>query len=829
MTLSLANRPVVLFVENDAALRTHMGDALRDEFELDLAASGEDALDAASVRPPDLVVTDIVLPGIDGIELVRLLRAQRSTASTPILMTSSRSVHEVGEGFERGADSFLGKPYGEVELRARMRTMLRSLQLRAESVRQQTLMESERRALEERAALLESITDAFYALDEQWRITYVNQRGLDYFGLPREALLGNVFWEVFPQLRGTIAQHEAERAVRDQVSASLEFLSPVSGRWLEVHADPHQRGLAVNFQEITDLKRAETELRASENRLRLMSDALPALISYIDTDYRYRFCNQRYQEWFGVASADILGRTMVEVLGQAAFNMLKPAIDRVLKGETVSLDALVPYRTGGTRNVHIDYIPEKDESGSVRGYYAFVRDITDHKLAEVRLRESEARFRSLADNAPVMVWVTETDGQCSFLSRSWYEFTGHTPATGLGTGWLDALHPEDSLRVHEAFFEANARRGRLRLEYRLRRADGRYAWVIDAASPRFEKGEFLGYIGSVIDIQERREMEERLRALNELLEQRVADVVAERKLFADLVEGTDAFVQVVDFNYRFLAINPASADEFEKIYGVRPKVGDSMLDLLSDKPAHQAAIKAVWARALAGEEFTEMQEFGEQHRRHYEMKFNSLRDRTGRLIGAYQFTYDVTPRIHDQARLIEAQDALRQSQKMETLGQLTGGVAHDFNNLLTPIVGTLDLISRKYAQDARVQRLTGSALQASDRAKTLIQRLLAFARRQLLEPRAVDIAELLHGIRDLLARTLGPRIELAIDADTAVPAAHVDPNQLELALLNLAVNARDAMPEGGLLTIRAREESSPDVRRLPPGRYVRISVEDTGI
>ena len=194
---------------------------------------------------------------------------------------------------------------------------------------------------------------------------------------------------------------------------------------------------------------------------------------------------------------------------------------------------------------------------------------------------------------------------------------------------------------------------------------------MDAAQPRSdEDGGFLGYVGSVIDIQERREIEERLRELNEHLEQRVADVLAERKLLADLVEGTDAFVQVLDLNYRWLAVNRASADEFEHLYGVRPKVGDSMLDLLAATPDVRADVQAVWSRALAGEEFTEMSELGEPsgRRRALEMKFNTLHDKEGGFIGAYQFVYDVTQREKDQQRLIEAQDALRQSQKMETLG-----------------------------------------------------------------------------------------------------------------------------------------------------------------
>jgi PAS domain S-box-containing protein len=600
---------------------------------------------------------------------------------------------------------------------------------------------------------------------------------------------------------------------------------------VEIRAYPHQRGLAVHFTDITDRKRAEERVRESEIQLRTMSDALPALICYVDRDYRYRFCNARYEEWFGVSSAAVVGRTLAEVLGETAFKAIQPLVDRALRGERLTTEVQVPYRTGGTREVQVDYLPNKDEAGVVRGYYALIQDISERKAADMRLKESEMRFRSMADHAPVMVWVTDAAGECTFLSKTWYEFTGQTPEMALGSGWLQAVHPEDAATAERIFRDANGAHRGFRIEYRLRRADGSYRWALDAAQPRLDaNGQFLGYIGSVIDIQERREWEEKLRSLNQALEAQVVHVKAEQKLIADVVEGTDAFVQVVDLDFRWLAINRSSANEFERIFGIHPRVGDSMLEVLAGKPEHLAAVKAVWSRALSGEEFTEINEFGdpERDRRSYEMKYNSLRDKEGRLIGAYQFAYDVTQRIADQLRLAETRDALRQSQKMETLGQLTGGVAHDFNNLLTPIVGALDILSRQYRSDLRAQRLTSGALQAADRAKILIQRLLAFSRRQHLQMQAVDIADLLGGIRELLTRSIGPHIEFSMQVDAQMPPANVDPNQLELALLNLAVNARDAMPDGGALLIHAYEETIAGSKRLAPGRYVRIDVQDSG-
>ncbi len=179
----------------------------------------------------------------------------------------------------------------------------------------------------------------------------------------------------------------------------------------------------------------------------------------------------------------------------------------------------------------------------------------------------------------------------------------------------------------------------------------------------------------------------------------------------------------------------------------------------------------------------------------------------------------------------EADAQLAQAQKMDAIGQLTGGVAHDFNNLLTPIVGSLDLLRRRHKDDERTQRMIGGALQAAERAATLTQRLLAFARRQALQPRAVDIGALIDGLVDLMRRSLGPSIAVTIEIPRHLSSARVDPNQLELALLNLAINARDAMPGGGKLTLTVSEivVDERNMIGLAPDRYVRIAAIDTGV
>ena len=187
-------------------------------------------------------------------------------------------------------------------------------------------------------------------------------------------------------------------------------------------------------------------------------------------------------------------------------------------------------------------------------------------------------------------------------------------------------------------------------------------------------------------------------------------------------------------------------------------------------------------------------------------------------------------RVEERSKALElAHEQLRQSQKVEAIGQLTGGIAHDFNNLLTPILGGLDILQRRGGSDARGQRLIDGALQSAERARVLVQRLLAFARQQPLQPFPVDIAAVVQNMLDLVGSTLGPRVRVVVDVQPDLPRAMADPNQLEMALLNLAVNARDAMPDGGTLTITTGIDDLSGGGGMSPGRYISLSVSDTGV
>ena len=327
------------------------------------------------------------------------------------------------------------------------------------------------------------------------------------------------------------------------------------------------------------------------------------------------------------------------------------------------------------------------------------------------LRESEARFRNMANHAPVMMWISTPAAEFDYLNQPWCEFTGQTLDEAIGVGAWAALHEEDRDGARQAFLDAHAERRPFRAEYRVRTATGEYRWVLSAAVPRFGDDEqFLGYIGSIIDISDRKEAEEILREANVVLERRVAAAIAER--------------------------------------------------------------------------------------------------------------------LHTEAQL-------RQAQKMEAIGKLTGGVAHDFNNVLQVIAGNLHLLSRDVSGNLRAEQRLQTAVAATARGSRLASQLLAFGRRQPLSPKTVNLGRLIRGIDDMLRRSLGESVEIETVITGGLWNTFVDTVQVENALLNLAINARDAMQGHGKLTIEAGNAFLDDVyvARHPdvtPGQYVMVAVTDTG-
>jgi PAS domain S-box-containing protein len=238
-------------------------------------------------------------------------------------------------------------------------------------------------------------------------------------------------------------------------------------------------------------------------------------------------------------------------------------------------------------------------------------------IAERRLRDSEQRFRLMADAVLQIVWITDAAGQVEFFNRHWFDYTSaiDEPATAAEIA-ARFVHPEDAALTAAAFDASRHSGTTYTVEHRIRSASGAYRWFLVRGEPYRDPttGEVVRWFGASVDIHDRKVAEAALRELNDTLEQRVEAALAERKFWADVSESADALIAALAPGHRFLAANKAYLDEFQRIYGMRPKVGDCLLDLLAGMPEHRDAALAIWDRALAGEEFTSVQEFGNPER-----------------------------------------------------------------------------------------------------------------------------------------------------------------------------------------------------------------------
>jgi PAS domain S-box-containing protein len=345
-------------------------------------------------------------------------------------------------------------------------------------------------------------------------------------------------------------------------------------------------------------------------------------------------------------------------------------------------------------------------------------------------------------------------------------------------------------------------------------------WFSFSYSPvRDEEGRVNGIIGIVNDMTAKVSAERRDKA--------------ERDLHATVFNATDTLILVSDLDFNILAINPANVAAFERVYGVRPAVGDNMLDLLADQPECQAEVRDGWARGLSGEEVTFVQEFGNSDltRTWFEVTFRPLRNDAGERVGAYQFVTDITARRRGEAALAEAQDQLRQSQKLEAIGQLTGGVAHDFNNLLTVIRGSVDLLRRDQLSQDKRARYIDAIGDTADRAAKLTGQLLTFARRAALTTEMFDAGVSLEEVAAMIGTMTGSRVKLDIQLPQEPFFIVADRSQFDTAIVNMGINARDAMGGEGRLTIATGPVSGiPAIRghAAVAGDFIAVTITDTG-
>ncbi len=387
------------------------------------------------------------------------------------------------------------------------------------------------------------------------------------------------------------------------------------------------------------------------------------------------------------------------------------------------------------------------------------------------------------------------------------------------------MHPDDVEARGRAWAAAIAIGTLYETEFRIRRADGTYRWFLVRAEPiRDAAGAVVRWVGTNTDIEDRRRAVAQLERLNETLEQQVEERTRDRDRMWRL--STDVML-VADFQARIEAVNPAWTTLFG--WSEAELVGGDFMGLVHpDDVAPTLAEVGKLAQGITTLRFENR----------YRRKDGGYRWLSWTAVPGESHIHAVGRDIQAEKEAAQAlartEEALRQSQKMEAVGQLTGGLAHDFNNLLTGIAGSLELLQTRMSQGrlTDLDRYINAAQGASKRAAALTHRLLAFSRRQTLDPKPTDVNALVHGMEDLVRRTVGPAVHIEVVGAAGLWPALVDPNQLENALLNLCINARDAMPEGGRITIETAnkwlDDRAAKERDLPQGQYLSLCVTDTG-
>ena len=546
------------------------------------------------------------------------------------------------------------------------------------------------------------------------------------------------------------------------------------------------------------------------------------------------FANRAFQELCGYSSDELVGRNCRFLQGEATDPEQIEKIRIALKEGNDFAHPIINYRRDGTTFVNDLYISSVyDNDGKLIYRFGSQLDITEYHDSVKALARSETHYRTLFEAIDQGFCIVEFfDGPYGALSDYLHieANLGYERQTGISNvvgQTIRAMAPDEADGWVDLYGSVLRTGKPIRFEREFVLA-GR---PIEVSAHRIEPASLNQVAILFSDISDRRQKEQGLRDHATGLEEQVATQAADVRLFGDIIQASVAPICAFDTEFRLIAFNQAHSDEFFRVTGHRVRLGDVFPDLL---PPEQAQImRAMMARALSGEIYTLTEEFGAPTlgKIYWEVSYTPLRDKDGTIIGAFHYARDITTRLRAEAELATAEDSLRQSQKMEAVGQLTGGVAHDFNNLLTVIRSAADLLKRPDLQMERRDRYIAAISETVDRAAKLTGQLLAFARRQALQPVAFDTRDRVRALIEMMGTLTGSRIEVSTDLPDKGCLVHADPSQFDTALVNLAVNARDAMDGAGriLLTVRHVEEI-PAVRSHASrtGPHMAVSLGDTG-
>lgn len=551
------------------------------------------------------------------------------------------------------------------------------------------------------------------------------------------------------------------------------------------------------------------ELRDKNFILDAVIDGAADAIFVKDRDGRVLLANRAAGRVYGIDPAHLIGKTVTDLFVPTTAAAMAESDRAVIeRGEVCDVDQTFDLQ-GGRRIVHTYKTPYRDGDGNIVGVIGIARDITERRRAEEALRESEERLRLLLSGVAVGIGVEDLEGRTITPNEGLARMLGYTPREILAMRFTEYTHPDYAERDAALFREmAAGKRDGYQMEKRYIARDGRIVWGrLTRTVVRDERGAPRYCLGMLEDITERKRAEVALRESEERFAKAFRASPAPMSI-SRIDNGL-----ILDVNDEWLSMLGFSRDE--TIGRTSTELGCwgglTHRDAFVDRLRKEGSFRGFEAGVLTKR--------GEERR--VILAGEAIDDE--RLLLVF---HDVTERLRMESRLAHAQ-------KMEALGQLTGGVAHDFNNLLQIVHARLEIVHSTLKSGDPARSHLESALAAAQRGGTLTQQLLSFSRRQLLLPRTVDANGLIEGMLKMLTRTLGEDIEIETRLEAGLPSITVDPHGLENALLNLALNARAAMPRGGRLTVTtSRRHLARDLHiddeMLPAGDYVEVSVTDTG-